>query len=1419
MRKTFLNVLMLCALSLGVASTFVSCKDYDDDIAALQKQYGEQSSLLEAVEAKVNAAQNSIASLTASQQALEAALKTAKEECQKNCAQNGQAAKDYADAGDVATLNAAKAAINEAVAGLQAAIKSATQDLENGSIAKLVAADAALETKIVAAQSSADQALNLVNDLKGKVASIQTDLTKVTNNLTTVQKDLATIQSKVGTLTTQMADAQAEIAKLKTALAAQQAALESITGKPIEGVDLTDVNAKIEALKAEVAKQDGALKTALEAQIAKVAADLAAMDVTVKNLAGANAGNSDESTITVIKNNVTNIINKDLPSLTASITDIDVKYEVITKALSNKLRSLVLKPILYIDGIETIEYPYVRDTVLKKITILPYSRQRADETYAKDIADLTDYVLTTPVQVVGYNPVIGVDYHLNPSTADVKYSNVIGFTGHIAETGTRVADHSALKITSPEVYYDGCKTFKVAKGMVTAGMQVGEPEKLNHLLGGEGAPISSSANSGNGNPGSYNVNGSVESGTGHYSYGKDNVVALQIGSQLNGKDTVITSDYAMVLAEKMWIDGIIWNKALKHRTTTNDETQGHNGTAAVPNFCGKAHVYDTPQEALAVEAKDAVQLYYNSKDGINLEDYLGVHYVRESGKLASNRAPGTWAFTSDEMKHFGLTYEFELIDYKIAGNKTGDSRYLSLDNKVLAKGDDSFEVMSEKNRGAHGLIKAHDVNASGSTLTSATKATVDREPLVRVLLFLNGKIIQDGYILVHITEDIPEIPLTTKTVNYHTQDITFDLCNGNKAFRTNWSHFSYQILTQASVWGGDVVKDGLEKDMFDKYYAPDVEGMEDKIFDFTETTDKCLYDCAHENLKDDLKGGNRWLAAHYSNTPASAVATKSKYGTVRYYENGSAAGGSEDSDNHFVGIDGQENHTWSVEFSAEDLEELTHDGKNNAVYTTYVRYIKRTGVGAPADLPDFLYLGLTVNIARRNVPVWTLAEKNINYWYSATGDENGLDYVNANVDNPLDGQYTYIWSRQLLNNFLKNELKGIATAKRKFYFTPNDTQIKGADGNEYVITAKGNGINYDKLICLYDKRNVEYNGTLTSTLVVCKTHTYGTEEDNNKVINSCVIDWTKGAFANDKLYAYRKGTNTGYLIATLNQNTGELTLNHPDKRWNAATLTDDQKVTEAVVNGIGYAEKNANIANQLHKEIAVVAMEQCENAMQTKDARFNVSWDRPINLHPIQAQVVVDANTNANKIYMADILRLFDYRGPKTTSALRGDMNEPGTKWLWAYYDIHRIAIDCNPAKVTTTMHYGSEGNKETWKTLAEVNNNNKPGQQYLRLWADEIGTVSKNYDFDLSAFYGVNYDFQSKSNDLYELLKYRGELKTDYTAEQYAAREALGYIYYDNNGWNVSEFKVRVPISIHYEWGVLYSSVEILVKNTIGNP
>lgn len=1274
MRKKIISALLLGLFTVASTSTFVSCKDYDDDISDLQGQVTSQNSALEALKTKVATAETAITSLESAQRTLEGKV----------------------DANATAATNA----INAAKTELQTAIDAVKGTAANNA-AELAKVDGKISDAIEKAKAEIQVALNLKADLA---------------DLQAAQNELTNVSNKLNTLSDKYTQFIGEYTSLKAALDAQKTVLESAIATG-DAETLNEAKAEVTALETKLNDAMDTLKTNLETEINGVAGKVTTLETTVGELKAAHDGFATKGQYNTLNNQLTTILNEKIPAVEQSVTNLEKKVgkniNVISAALAKALRSLVFQPDLYVDGIESFEYPFRVDTTLVSTTVPDYTRaQRPSETAAHKISQVTDYKHGVGSVTLVSPLAWPIEYHANPSNTDTKFSNIKGFAVREAEVISRAA--SNVKFNAVEKYLDGSQLFQNKNGIITVGIQVADADK-SKFVDATGKI----------------VKGSVATGT-------DYIAALQSYSSLNGtqgKDTVITSDYAMLYPEKMWVEGLVWTKDLANKKATlNDETgvaqkpasADHDGRPGTFSGCEKkCHVWDTPVEALNDDSEDAVQLYYNDKTGIQLDQYLGIHMVRETATKSAKtfKAPETVNLTSAKLGQYGLKYEFELVYYIIDSNKTSDSKFCNLDGKT-------------------GKIIAQNVMADGSA-GNQSASSVNREPLVRVLvkdIKNNNKVVKDGYILVHITKEAPGVdPENAKVVDLHTYTHKFDLCNGVTFDATTYSEFNQYVLTDGL--------DNLEKVNFDAQYTIDAKSTTGEVSEVN----------------------------HYTEPLAKAdnSAKLNKVGTVYHRKN----------------VDGTTNDAFWVKFTTAELEYLTHDGKldkdGNVVYTTYARYEGDKGAGAKYD---YLYIKLTVKLTRAKVGTFGIKTKNIDYWFAKNGNDDGLEAVVFNCNSPLNGNDIKSWSRSIADNFEGNKVVLTATADNsKFYFTPEQKKVVETDAvtgakTTWIITPQPNATDgdYKSLV------PANYSSTLSGMNVK---HEWKSEAEANEWINKCVIDYDKGVYANKTLYAYAdKVSDNGTKIATINQKTGEVTL-------------DNNATTERIINAIGYAPGHKNIDVQFRAQIGVIAKKGC-SVLQSEDATFLASWQRPINPADAHEVVKLDAKTNADTIFVADILKFYDFRGP-----VEGKMETAATKWLWAYYNIKSIEVDCTPENVYTNMGMLNDDDDDfqnLTKKLSAVNTNAK-------LYAYDVATESEKKvgtaKFDLRNLNGVNYNNANQSEDLYKIFNGTNVEKAQF-----------GYIIYYNNGANVTRFSLRIPVKVTYEWGTFKTYVTVAVHRTLGN-
>ena len=1275
MRKKIISALLLGLFTVASTSTFVSCKDYDDDISDIQGQVTSQNSALEALKTKVATAETAITSLESAQRTLEGKV----------------------DANATAATNA----INAAKTELQTAI-----DAVKGTAAKNAAELAKVDGKISDAIEKAKAEIQVALNLKADLADLQA-----------AQNELTNVSNKLNTLSDKYTQFIGEYTSLKAALDAQKAVLESAIATG-DAETLSKAKAEVAALETKLNGAMSTLKTNLETEINGVAGKVTTLETTVGELKAAHDGFATKEQYNTLNNQLTTILNEKIPAVEQSVTNLEKKVgkniNVISAALAKALRSLVFQPDLYVDGIESFEYPFRVDTTLVSTTVPDYTRaQRPSETATHKISQVTDYKHGVGSVTLVSPLVWPVEYHANPSNTDTKFSNIKGFAVREAEVISRAA--SNVKFNAVEKYLDGSQLFQNKNGIITVGIQVADADKSKFV-------------DARGNI----IKGAVATGT-------DYIAALQSYSSLNGtvgKDTVITSDYAMLYPEKMWVEGLVWTKDLASKKATLNDEKGvdqkpasadHDGRPGTFSGCEKkCHVWDTPVEALNDDSEDAVQLYYDDKTGIQLDKYLGIHMVRETATKSAKtfKAPETVNFTSAKLGQYGLKYEFELVYYIIDSNKTSDSKFCNLDAKT-------------------GRIIAQNVMADEKP-GEQSASSINREPLVRVLVkdIKTDKVVKDGYILVHITKEAPGVdPENAKVVDLHTYTHKFDLCNGVTFDATTYSEFNQYVLTDGL--------DNLTKKEFDAQYK----------IDAISTT------------------GEVSVVNHYTEPLAKAdnSAKLNKVGTVYHRKN----------------VDGTTNDAFWVEFTTAELEYLTHDGKldkdGKVVYTTYARY---NGDGAKYD---YLYIKLTVELTRASVGKFGIKTKNIDYWFGLDGDDAGLDAVVFNCNSPLNGKDIKSWSRNIANTFDGGNVVLTAAAdNNKFYFTPEQKKVVETDAvtgkqTTWIITPQSSATDgdYKSLV------PANYSSTLPGMNVK---HEWKSEAAANEWINKCVIDYDKGVYANATLYAYANTVaGTGVKIATINQTTGEVTLDH-------------NATTEHIINAIGYEAGHKNIDKQFRAQIGVIAEKGC-SVLQSEGATFLASWQRPINPAETHNVVKLDARTNADTIFVADILKFYDFRGP-----VQGNMETAATKWLWAYYNIKSIKIDCTPSNVYTNMGMLNDDDddfKNLNKTLNTVTTD-------ARLYAyDAVSKTEKqtgvaNFNlrsYDNGTLMPTNFNDATKSEALYKLFNGTNKQK-----------EKFGYIIYYNNGANVTRFSVRIPIEVTYEWGTFKTYVTVAIHRTLGN-
>lgn len=188
MKKTFIKVSLIGLLAVSMPFSFSSCKDYDDDIAAVNKKTDGLSSQLAALEAALANAQSAAA---AAQQSADEATKAADEA--KAEAQKAIVAAETAKA---EAIEAALAKVNELMSGYASA-----GDLSKlaGTVEGIQKGLNELTEDLKALDADVDQNSRAITAINTQIAALEKFELATNQDLTALKNDLAGLKSQLAT--------------------------------------------------------------------------------------------------------------------------------------------------------------------------------------------------------------------------------------------------------------------------------------------------------------------------------------------------------------------------------------------------------------------------------------------------------------------------------------------------------------------------------------------------------------------------------------------------------------------------------------------------------------------------------------------------------------------------------------------------------------------------------------------------------------------------------------------------------------------------------------------------------------------------------------------------------------------------------------------------------------------------------------------------------------------------------------------------------------------------------------------------------------------------------------------------------------------------------------------------------------------
>ena len=393
MRKKILSALLLGLFTVASTSTFVSCKDYDDDVKNLQEQITtNDTNLKKLVEDKIALVNAEIEKTNKAISDAEEAYKAADEELQKQINAANKAITD----GDKATLDAAKKAVEDAMVTVsttyatKAELEKAQQDLTaayekadkvlndkiDAKVEELVLADKALDDAVKKAQKRADDAYTFAesinNDLKANYATkkelsdavanlketiggVKTELTELinanTNKITALDTRLGTAEGKITAAEGRITANESAISKLDSLTKVHTADLAKLNSRLPQVADslkvlygkVADLKTSLETVADTLSQNYRAAVNAAVAQLRNdvkdslnpIRIDINDLGTRVTTEVGRLDGNIEKA------NDSIDVVAANLKAVDGRVVAIESRLAVISGDLSNLITSII----------------------------------------------------------------------------------------------------------------------------------------------------------------------------------------------------------------------------------------------------------------------------------------------------------------------------------------------------------------------------------------------------------------------------------------------------------------------------------------------------------------------------------------------------------------------------------------------------------------------------------------------------------------------------------------------------------------------------------------------------------------------------------------------------------------------------------------------------------------------------------------------------------------------------------------------------------------------------------------------------------------------------------------------------------------------------------------------------------------------
>ena len=476
---------------------------------------------------------------------------------------------------------------------------------------------------------------------------------------------------------------------------------------------------------------------------------------------------------------------------------------------SSYIKSLVVKPELYLDGIEAVRYGIIQDIELKKL-----NRTGGNGLAVENVNESKVYNNGTPNATGTITANIAANQPSSLSTAD-KVGGVIPTFYAMEKATIKYAvnpSNAAISKVKWDLAFDDIEVVNRSSyigGEVLSNSEIDEngdvtlTYQLNDYAYGYLAPFIA-----------YNSDNSVWDGS------KPNQwTFMAVKAQVNDEDSLVTSDNVAVVAKQIVLQDIIVdaNVPVKYTADGNTAVPVASTAANAIKYAYDATATQTPVPVLAIPYNEQFNLashlaistlqctpmidggswkskyvevyneetqqmegkwveYWDSKDAMNSS------YVPSQNK-------STVVMTlAEAAEKWGLTMNYQLVNYTVNPNKTSESAFATINATT-------------------GMVQPMYVNDAGTSVavpggeSSVGRSAIGRRPLVYVSLTDEyGNIVLGGFVKLEITEKAP----ASQSMVIKSADVPY-ICYYN--VQSTWEEISGKVYEELGVTPTEFSKD------------------------------------------------------------------------------------------------------------------------------------------------------------------------------------------------------------------------------------------------------------------------------------------------------------------------------------------------------------------------------------------------------------------------------------------------------------------------------------------------------------------------------------------------------------------------------------------------------------------------------------